>query len=384
LSSIRQTVKKYIGILLNITIPIIITVLVCYFGPKLIAFFMPFVIGGIIAAIAGPLVKFLETKLKIVRQAGSFAVIVLVLAFIVLCIYGLGSWAFHTIANFMTDLPQLYKSFSGDMQVTLDNLQEMSNRLPEGMRIQVDTFLTDLGENIGSFAPLVTNPTMEAAGSVAKSIPNALIYTIVTIMAAYFMLADYENIQEYFHKIMPKFAGNVLSTMKTQTLRVVVGYVLAQLKIMAVITLILAVGFLILGVSYSLLLAIFISIIDFLPILGTGTIMIPWAIIKIINGNYGMAIGLLIVYAITQIVRQLIQPKLLGDSMGLNPMLTLVLLFIGFKVKGIGGMILAVPVGIVFIEICKLGAYQSVIDGCKELYDCIQELRNTKKDKKQN
>lgn len=339
---------------------------------------MPFVIGGVIALIAAPLVRFLDKKLNIVRQAGSLAVIILVLAAIIFAIYLIGSWGFHTIMNFVEDIPRLYQSFSKDLQETLNNLQEMSNRLPEGMRIQVESVLTDLGENLGSMAPLVTSPTVEIAGNVAKSIPNALIYIIVTIMAAYFMLADYDKIQRHIQKILPKFAGKFLTTMKTQTLKVLSGYVLAQFKIMAVIVLILTVGFLILGVSYSLLLAIFIAIIDFLPVLGTGTVMIPWAVIKVINGQYGMAVGLLIIYGITQVARQLIQPKLLGDSMGLNPLLTLVLLFVGFKVRGIGGMILAVPVGLIFIEIYKMGAYQSVVDGCKDLYVCIQELRNKK------
>ena len=89
-----------------------------------------------------------------------------------------------------------------------------------------------------------------------------------------------------------------------------------------------------------------------------------------------MGIGLVILYGVSQVIRQLIQPKLIGDSMGLNPLLTLFLLYIGFKVKGIAGMIIAVPFGLIFLELIEMGVYQSVIDGFNELLNSIKELRN--------
>jgi predicted PurR-regulated permease PerM len=85
---------------------------------------------------------------------------------------------------------------------------------------------------------------------------------------------------------------------------------------------------------------------------------------------------LIVLYAVTQVVRQLVQPKLIGDSMGLNPLVTLFLLYIGFKIRGITGMILAVPIGMIFLELCEMGVYQSVIDGVCELLEDIKSLRN--------
>ena len=132
-------------------------------------------------------------------------------------------------------------------------------------------------------------------------------------------------------------------------------------------------GFLILDVSYSGLWAILIALLDFLPVFGTGTVLLPWAVIMFFNRQFYTGVGLLIIYVVSQLVRQLIQPKLVGDSMGLPPLLTLLLLYIGFRFGGIGGMILAVPVGLMLIEIYKAGVFDSMLEGIREL---IREVKD--------
>jgi sporulation integral membrane protein YtvI len=373
-------VRRYIGIFLNITIPILITVLVCYFGPKLLVFFMPFVIGWVIALIACPLVRFLEKHLKIVRQASSFLIIVGVLAGIVLVLYLVSYRLIQMGIHLVNDAPALYQSISGDFRSALTNLQALADKLPHGMAIKIDEILENLGSSFGElsteFLSKLTDPTITAAGNVAKSIPNALIYAIVTIMSAYFFLADFDGIMHRASEKLPHSCIRILRLAKKKLQSVVGGYFLAQFKIMVVIAVILTIGFLIMGISYSGLLGFLIAVVDFLPVLGTGTILIPWALLKLINGSYFVGVGLIVLYAVIQVVRQLVQPKLIGDSMGLNPLVTLFLLYIGFKIRGITGMILAVPIGMIFLELCEMGVYQSVIDGVCELLEDIKSLRN--------
>lgn len=158
------------------------------------------------------------------------------------------------------------------------------------------------------------------------------------------------------------------------------GYFKAQFKIMGVVFLILLVGFAVLGVRYFVLIAFLISFLDFLPFFGTGTAMIPWGIYKFLMGDYKMAILLIAIYAVTQLVRQLLQPKLVADSVGMNPLVTLLLLYIGYRIGGVLGMILAVPVGMVLINMLQAGAFDYILDDVRILVDGILELRNPPKE----
>ena len=164
--------------------------------------------------------------------------------------------------------------------------------------------------------------------------------------------------------------------MVTDNLKYAVGgYFKAQFKIMAVVFAILLVGFGIMGVHFSVLLAIGIAFLDFLPFFGTGTALLPWALYELLTGDYRRVVALAVLYAVTQLVRQLIQPKLVGDSMGLNPLFTLVLLYAGYRAGGILWMILAVPIGLLVVNLYKAGAFDYILDDVRILADGVLSLR---------
>ena len=114
---------------------------------------------------------------------------------------------------------------------------------------------------------------------------------------------------------------------------------------------------------------------DFLPVFGTGTALLPWGLIKLLGGEYAFAAGLLLIYVLTQVTRQIVQPKLVGDSMGLPPLLTLFLLYLGFKADGIAGMILAVPIGLLFVNLYHYGAFKDITDSLSVLVRDIDRFR---------
>ena len=159
-------------------------------------------------------------------------------------------------------------------------------------------------------------------------------------------------------------------TMVVDNLKYAVGgYFKAQFKIMAVVFAILLAGFSIAGVHFSILLALAIAFLDFLPFFGTGTALIPWALYKFMVGDYKMVVALVVIYAVSQLVRQLIQPKLVGDSMGLNPLFTLALLYVGYKIGSVLGMIFAVPVGLIQKAGITKDRFHSYINLRGEMYE---------------
>ncbi|MDO5348554.1 MAG: sporulation integral membrane protein YtvI [Lachnospiraceae bacterium] len=370
-----ERISRMARYLLNILIPVTGWILFIVLGPKLLRFFMPFVIGWILAMIANPLVHFLESHLKIVRKHGSVLIVVLVLAGVIGLLYLIGSRLVLMGMNLIRDLPQLYELAKAEVQEAWGNLGHLFVRFPLGMQNFFQEFWNNLGGYVSSLLQTIATPTVAVAGNVAKSIPAVFVSVIITVLSSYFFIAERETIIGKAAKYMPEWLNKYLTLLKGDIRHLVGGYFLAQFRIMFVVAAVLAAGFLILGVDYGPVFAVLIAFLDFLPMFGTGTALGPWALVKLLSGEYYFAAGLLLLYVLTQAVRQVIQPKIVGDAMGLPPLLTLFLLYLGFKVKGIAGMILAVPVGLLFVSLYRHGAFDTIVENGKLLLKEIHDFR---------
>lgn len=370
--------KRYVAILLNILIPVAEILLVCLLGPKLLKFFMPFVIGWIIAMIANPLVRFLESRLRIVRRHSSALIVVLVLAAVIGLGYFLISRLLWQAFELAKDLPELYVAASEELREISARFDDVFRMLPVSVQDAWNNLAGNVGQSMSVLVQKIASPTVEIAGNVAKSIPKILVNVIVTILSSYFFIAERDKIIEFWRRYIPDGGSRYYRYLKGDMKRLVGGYFLAQFKIMFVVAAILLAGFFILGIKYSFLLALLVAILDFLPLFGTGTVLIPWAVVKLLVGEYPMAVGLILLYVLTQVVRQVIQPKIVGDSMGFPPLMTLFFLYLGFKLHGISGMILAVPIGILVIDLFRYGAFDPMIESVKLLGEEIAKLRHVK------
>lgn len=339
-----ETAKRYIRVILNIIIPILIMWLVCVLGPKLLYYFLPFVIGWILAMIANPLVRFLERNLRIVRKHSSVLIVIVVLAGVITGLYFLMYWIVIQILELVKQLPDLYHAANLEVKLMAVKFSHILKLFPESIQHSWFTFTENVGSHIALLVQKAASPTVEVAGSVAKGIPNALIYFIITVLSSYFFIAERDKILDFWQRYMPEGIRNYIDYLRKDVNHLLGGYFLAQFKIMLVVAAILCVGFFVLGINNSVLLSILIAILDFLPFFGTGTALVPWAVYEILSGNYAMAAGLALLYILTQVVRQIVQPKIVGDMMGISPLMTLLILYIGFKVKGLSGMILSIPI----------------------------------------
>ena len=366
--------RPYWQISVRLLLSILATVAFVIIGLLLLRFLMPFVIGWIIAAIAAPLVNWLEKRLRIVKKLASALIVILVLAVIVFVLYFGISRIVAEIADLIRNFPAMYAQLEEGLRQIGDTLSGVFDRLPSGIRNGWNTVVENLDQYMGNLVSGISEPTMTAAGNFAKSVPNYLISFIVAVMSAYFFTAQREEIILWMKRTAPEAITKRMTLVMDNLRYAVGGYFKAQFKIMGIVFLILLVGLAFLQARYFVLVAFLISFLDFLPFFGTGTAMIPWAVYEFFMGDYRTTIALVVIYVITQVVRQLLQPKLVGDSVGLNPLLTLFLLYIGYRFSGVLGMIIAVPVGMVLINMCQAGAFDYILDDVKILASGIISL----------
>ena len=176
-------------------------------------------------------------------------------------------------------------------------------------------------------------------------------------------------------KLVPTDTAEQLKLVWNRLTYALGGYFRAQFKIMGIVGIILFVGFLVMRIEYAVFLALIIAVLDFLPMLGTGTVMIPWALYLVLCGNLPLAAGLVILYAVTQVTRQLIQPKMVSDSIGIDTLTTRVFMFSGWRAAGLIGMIVAVPAGLIILKLSEAGAFDHILKSIKELREDIHTLR---------
>ncbi|RGV95758.1 sporulation integral membrane protein YtvI [Ruminococcus sp. AF14-10] len=370
-----QNRRPYWQVAVSLLFSLLATAAFVIVGVKVLALMFPFVVGWVIAMIASPLVNWLEKKFNIVKKLGSALVVILVLALIVLILYFSISKLVTETISLLENIPQLYKELEAGLDQIGNSLQGIFHRLPPQFQEGWDNILLNMDQKVGTFITKISEPTVAAAGNFAKKVPSFLISIIVAIMSAYLFTVEHEEVLVWAKKTAPPSVVKRMTLVSDNLKYAVGGYLKAQIKIMGIVFLILWVGLSLLQVHYAVLIAIAIAFLDFLPFFGTGTAMIPWALYKFLVGNIKMAVLLLIVYAITQLVRQLIQPRMLGKSMGLNPLVTLILLYLGYRLGGVTGMIVAVPFGMILINMTEAGAFDYILDDVNILVEGILGLR---------
>lgn len=376
----NKDARQYLKAILNLIFALIVILLLIFVVPKVLVFFLPLIIGWIIAAIANPPVKFLEEKLKITRKATSAVVIVFVLAAVVSLVYFVAAALIRQGIGMAESIPEKWAEVEESFNETGGQFDSFYEGLPEGIQNIVDKIGESAGSIVSSVIGKVITPTLTAIGNFAKGIPNLLVCTIMTVLAAYYFVADRKYLTNMFNKYMPARMAGKWSIATSSMKKAVGGYFLAQLKIEAFIYVLLVIGLFIIGVDYVPLVALGIAFLDFLPFLGTGTVMVPWAIIEILSAEYRTAITVLIVWIVTLVIRQLIQPRIMGAEVDIPAIPTIILIFIGYRVAGVLGMIVALPIALIVSNLNENGVFDTPKNSLKLLVKKVNRFRTLSKE----
>lgn len=298
---------------------------------------LPFILAWLVALCLQPAVRLMSKRFSVSKRpiAGVFVAVT---------VLGLGTLAFLAVSRLVSEAGKLIFSLSesanGGMDSFFDTLNGFLERVP---------FLSALGGDIselveGSLREIFSKITASIPSMVAYvigAIPGFFLFAVVLIMASYYFAADYDEIKKNVYSFLPVSVRRAWDRFKRRLMGAGVQY-LKSCLILAFITFAeLLVGFLTLGVPYAFTLAVIIALVDMLPILGSGTVLVPWAIWEWITGDTYYAIGIMIIFAVVTVVRRFAEPRIISSGIGLSPITTLLSMYIGFRFFGLGGLFLA-------------------------------------------
>jgi len=309
-----------------------------YLGVKVFFIMMPFIIAWVIAKILQPVVFLLHKKLRIHRSIATLLAVFLFLTLGGFLIYQLGNFLLTGLINLSAGLPELTETIKAQLLELNSQLYKWLAKLPIEIPLDVnaavENLISSFGSKVGDFVGFLINKI--------QVIPKLFVMVIITFVASYFMTKDRELIKETIQPLFDSkiFKNKFMGIIRRDVFFVLGAYLKAQLILMSLTFVETSIGLTIIGVQHSIFIALGISLLDALPIFGTGAVFIPWILTKLVLGNYKMALYLLIVYLVATLGRQSLEPKILSTQIGVHPLITLLSIYLGVSFLGVIGIIL--------------------------------------------
>ncbi len=342
-----------IYLMISFILPIIGTVL-----SNLPSLILPFVIAVIMALIIEPLVVVFETKTRLKR---GWAVALSLFIFVGGFIYII-SWL---ISRVIKDLVKLFPEVAAySDQVTESFLAAISDfkvfYLQMNLPVEVQTAIhNSLQGAIQALSSLVSN-SIDILTVAVGLLPGIFAFVMIAAIATFLISNDRYEIKQFLYKFMPINTQSKTTSVVNQLIKILVGFLKAYLILISITAVLTMVLLKIIGVEYVLTIGIFVGLLDLLPILGPGLLFVPWILVEFILGNTKLGLGLLVIYLIISLVRQFTEPKIVGENIGLHPLVTLMALYFGLKLGGAVGLILGPVTVVIIIASYRAGLFDSL------------------------
>ena len=346
-------------------------------GPPLVSLFAPFLLAFFVAWGLSPVVRWLHKKLALPRQAATLGLLLLVF----LALGGLIWWLAVAAAGEIASLAGNWEGLLASLQTLVNDLGERFSRwmdlLPASLRETVDGLVAQGFSWLETVIPRLLSLIMDRATEVARALPSFAVATVVFIMAAYFFTAEFPHLRSSLSDRLPEGPRFFFAQVRRAASAGFGGYIKSQVILSIGVFFILMGGFLLVRQPYFLLLALGLAVLDFIPIIGSGTVMVPWAVVDVVLGDYRHALGLMAVWGLVALFRRVGEPKILGDQTGLPPLLSLASVYVGMKVGGVAGMILGPVLCLVALNLVRSGVLdRSLADLRTAFWDISAILRS--------
>lgn len=315
---------------------------------------LPFLLGTLLAVGAEPMVKRLANKMPRPAAAaiGVSATLILLVCILILLTAAL----VREISLLANALPDLSQAAEGGMHALEGFLLRLSDRMPTGIRPLASQTVTGFFSNGSAIVQQLLQRLPSLASSLLGWIPGSAIALGTGILSGFMVSARLPKIKNWLGRLRSTPSVKRYLPVMKQVRTALAGWLKAQLKLMVLSFLIVGAGLLLLRVPYAPIWAFLIALVDAIPVLGTGTVLLPWGLVCLLQGQSVKAIGLVAIYIVAMLSRSILEPRLVGKQLGLDPLLTLIALYIGFQLWGIGGMLLSPMVCVVLSELAHARA----------------------------
>lgn len=336
-----------------------------YYGAPLVA---PFLIAWLIAYILNPLVGLLHKSARLPRWlavsvsllifiAAAVSLITLIVANIVLEIADLSVFLQERINGWVAWTADFLSS--PRIQHLIQRLLAFYNENPQYQQT-INSNMISTAQTLADFGSSLVRAVLDGTVKLLAGLPNLATVIFVALLAAFFIAKDWNKLREFIAGFTPGAVKRPVRLIWKDLQKALFGYLRAQLILISITAVVVIIGLLILGVPYAITVGLLIGFVDLLPYLGTGAAMVPWTIYVLLQGDYYLGIGLAILYGIILTARQLLEPKVLASSIGLDPLPTLIAMYVGLKLLGVLGLIAGPVALIVFSAIYRAGVFRDV------------------------
>lgn len=311
----------------------------------------PFLLGLALALAAEPMVRFLENRLRLSRQTAAGLGVSMAFCFLALLVTVLCAAAVRQLRSLAGILPGLEEAARTGLDLVQTNLLALTARAPRNLRPVLTEHLRLLFSDGSTLLGKITAWLLGLAGGILGRLPDSALGFGTGILSAFLISARLPKIRGWLLGKIPRDRLNILLSRFRRLRRMLCSWLTAQLKLMSVTFCILAAGLTLLRIPRGLLWAFVIALVDALPVFGTGTVLIPWALVCFLQGNRVLALGIAGTYATAALTRSILEPKLLGQHLGLDPLAALAALYIGCRLWGIAGMIAAPMITVALLQL---------------------------------
>ena len=346
-------------------------------------YILPFVVAAALAVFLQKPVRKISSKIHIKTHGAVSTILVLLIVVIIVGAAGLLGWVLVSeLKEFFTYLFSRFDSVNDVIVTVREFVMGIVAKLPRGLGATVSNYVSDFFNNLSTESSVIDMEMLSAplsgAWSVVKGIPSAFLSVLVTIISCVFMTSEYDLIKNMILDMLSESKGKKLVSSKQTVTRGISKLVKAYATLMLI-----TFGEMFLGLNlmkligvyeggYIAIIAFVTCIVDIIPVLGTGTVLIPWAVYNLVMGNVGLGIGLLVLYAVITVLRQILEPKLVANQAGLPAIATIMAMFIGARLFGAFGILL-LPLTVIILKLM----YDEGVIGNKKLLDSEREEKES-------